>query len=123
MFKPLLIAACIALPLTAVAAEEKKPTPQQQKMAVCNKSAGDKSLEGDARKAFMKECLSAGGGAEAKKSSTVSRPNICRSSARPVSARSAGVVVDWPGSGSATPRSVSTSLVAWMKSSARGMPT
>jgi hypothetical protein len=28
-------------------------------MATCNKDAGEKKLEGDARKAFMKECLSA----------------------------------------------------------------
>ena len=38
---------------------DKKPTAQQGKMATCNKDAGDKKLEGDARKAFMKECLSA----------------------------------------------------------------
>lgn len=30
--------------------------PQQSRMASCNKDAGDK--KGDARKAFMKECLS-----------------------------------------------------------------
>ena len=38
---------------------DKKPTAQQGKMATCNKDAGDKKLEGDPRKAFMKECLSA----------------------------------------------------------------
>lgn len=32
-------------------------TDQQNKMATCNKEAGDK--KGDERKAFMKECLSA----------------------------------------------------------------
>ena len=32
-------------------------TPQQSKMATCNKDAADK--KGDERKAFMKECLSA----------------------------------------------------------------
>ena len=32
-------------------------TPQQNKMATCNKEAGDK--KGDERKAFMKECLGA----------------------------------------------------------------
>jgi hypothetical protein len=32
-------------------------TPQQSKMGVCNKEAGDK--KGDERKAFMKTCLSA----------------------------------------------------------------
>lgn len=32
-------------------------TPQQSKMASCNKEAGD--MKGDTRKAFMKNCLSA----------------------------------------------------------------
>jgi hypothetical protein len=43
--------------------------------------------------------------------------------ARPCSYRVCGVVVDWPGSGSSTPRSVSTSLVACRKSNTRAMPT
>lgn len=59
--KPLLFAALLSLGLlvtTAHAADEaKKPTPQQTKMAECNKEAGDK--KGDERKAFMKTCLSA----------------------------------------------------------------
>jgi psiF repeat len=38
---------------------DKKPTAQQSKMGTCNADAGTKKLEGDARKAFMKECLSA----------------------------------------------------------------
>jgi hypothetical protein len=38
---------------------DKKPSAQQGKMATCNKDAGEKKLEGDARKTFMKECLSA----------------------------------------------------------------
>ncbi len=63
MLKNLMIAACLTLPLAAFAAEEKKaadkPNTQQNKMAACNKEAGGKKLEGDARKAFMKECLSA----------------------------------------------------------------
>ena len=64
MLKHVLIAACIALPLAALAADEKKPTdkkemtPQQQKMASCNKEAGDKKLAGDERKKFMSSCLS-----------------------------------------------------------------
>ena len=58
MFKPMLTAlAMAAFALTAQAADEKKPTPQQEKMAACNKEAGDK--KGDERKAFMKQCLSA----------------------------------------------------------------
>jgi hypothetical protein len=59
MLKQLTIAACLTLPLAAFAADDKKMTPQQNKMAMCNKEAGGKNLEGDARKAFMKECLSA----------------------------------------------------------------
>jgi hypothetical protein len=31
---------------------------QQQKMTACNKEAGAKNLQGDARKAFMSKCLS-----------------------------------------------------------------
>jgi hypothetical protein len=60
MLKNVLIAACLALPLAAIAADEKKMTPQQQKMATCNKEAGDKKLAGDERKKFMSECLSGG---------------------------------------------------------------
>jgi hypothetical protein len=59
MLKQALIAACLLLPLATMAAEEKKMSSQQSKMATCNKDAGEKKLEGDARKAFMKECLSA----------------------------------------------------------------
>ena len=59
MLKHVLIAACIALPLAAMAADEKKEmTPQQQKMASCNKEAGEKKLAGDERKKFMSSCLS-----------------------------------------------------------------
>lgn len=35
--------------------------PQQEKMKTCNADAKAKSLAGDERKAFMKECLSADG--------------------------------------------------------------
>jgi hypothetical protein len=41
----------------AAAPAGKMKTPQQEKMAACNKDAGDK--KGDERKAFMKECLGA----------------------------------------------------------------
>ena len=37
---------------------DKKPTAQQSKMTTCNKDAGDKKLEGDARKSYMTDCLS-----------------------------------------------------------------
>ena len=37
------------------AADDKKLTPQQEKMKTCNAEAGDK--KGDERKAFMSSCL------------------------------------------------------------------
>ena len=43
---------------SAPAAAPAEKTAQQNKMTTCNKDAGDKALKGDARKAFMKECLS-----------------------------------------------------------------
>jgi hypothetical protein len=63
MLKQVFIAACLALPLAAVGADptatdKKEMTPQQQKMATCNKEAGDKKLAGDDRKKFMSSCLS-----------------------------------------------------------------
>lgn len=60
MFKPILIAVCLALPLMASAADEKKPNEQQSRMAACNKQAGEKDLKGDDRKKFMSNCLSGG---------------------------------------------------------------
>ncbi|MCX8003488.1 MAG: PsiF family protein [Burkholderiaceae bacterium] len=57
MLKHLLLAASLALPLAAATAEEKKLTPQQERMAVCNKQASDKKLAGDDRKKFMSDCL------------------------------------------------------------------
>ena len=52
-----LIAATLSLPAPA-------ETPQQQKMKTCNAEATQKTLKGEARKAFMSECLSAKAGAE-----------------------------------------------------------
>jgi hypothetical protein len=46
-----------AAPAAAAPVSDKK-TAQQEKMKTCNKDAGDKKLAGDARKAFMKDCLS-----------------------------------------------------------------
>jgi len=57
MRKLIFALAVAAFALSAQAANDKKPTAQQGKMATCNKDAGDK--KGDERKAFMKECLSA----------------------------------------------------------------
>ena len=57
-----LIALGLALTGGLAQAQEKAPekakTPQQNKMAMCNKEATGKT--GDDRKAFMKTCLSAG---------------------------------------------------------------
>src|SRR5262249_17309960 len=44
--------------VTVLAADEKKLTPQQEKMKPCNAEAGDK--KGDERKAFISQCLKAG---------------------------------------------------------------
>jgi len=44
--------------VTVLAADEKKLTPQQEKMKACNKEAGEKHLKGDERKKFMSTCLS-----------------------------------------------------------------
>jgi len=60
MLERILIAALLAAPLCAVAADDKAKTPQQEKMTSCNKEAGDKGLKGDDRKKFMSECLSKG---------------------------------------------------------------
>ena len=48
----------LSLGLSAQAAEDKAPTMQQTKMAMCNADEKAKTLKGDERKAFMKECLS-----------------------------------------------------------------
>jgi hypothetical protein len=81
MMKSLLVAACLALPLAAVAAEEKKMTAQQNKMATCNKDAAAKKLQGDARKAFMKECLSGGSTAAPAKTAQQDKMTACNKQA------------------------------------------
>ncbi len=55
--KTLITATLLALSLAAGGAMAAEKTAQQNKMASCNKEAGDK--KGDERKAFMKSCLSA----------------------------------------------------------------
>ena len=59
MFGKLFIAACLVMPVAAMAGDEKQLTPQQQKMTECNKQAGEKKLHGDERKQFMSTCLKA----------------------------------------------------------------
>ncbi|RYF53364.1 MAG: phosphate starvation-inducible protein PsiF [Comamonadaceae bacterium] len=53
-------ALALSLCFAAHAADDKAPTKQQSKMATCNADEKAKTLKGDERKAFMKECLSAG---------------------------------------------------------------
>ena len=57
-----LMLAASPLALAQEKAVKKEPTEaqkkQQQRMADCNKQAGAKKLEGDARKKFMSTCLS-----------------------------------------------------------------
>jgi hypothetical protein len=66
MFKQMLTALAVAaFALTAQAADEKKPTAQQTKMAACNKDAGEKKLAGAARSSHIKKCMADAG---AKKS-------------------------------------------------------
>ncbi len=52
-----LVAIGLTLSFGAAHAQDQAKTPQQSKMAMCNKEATDK--KGDERKAFMKTCLSA----------------------------------------------------------------
>ena len=47
----------MALAAAPAYAQEKKPTPQQERMADCNKQAAAKGMKGDARKDFMSGCL------------------------------------------------------------------
>lgn len=59
-------------------------TPQQNKMVTCNKEAGEKGLEKDARKAFMKDCLSAkpaGAPASDKKTAQQEKMKACNKDA------------------------------------------
>jgi hypothetical protein len=53
--KSLLVAIALTLAAPLAIAEEKAPTPQQQRMRDCNKDATGK--KGDERKDFMKACL------------------------------------------------------------------
>jgi hypothetical protein len=61
-----LLAVGMALSFGLAQAQEKAKTPQQNKMAMCNKQAVGKT--GDERKGFMKTCLSAKKDAQQSKS-------------------------------------------------------
>jgi hypothetical protein len=83
MKKLLMALAVAAFALSAQAADTTKPTAQQDKMTACNKEAGNKKLEGDVRKAFMSDCLSAkpAGAASAAKPTTAATSPACEKSA------------------------------------------
>jgi len=52
------VAMILTTSLSALPAAGQQTNPQQERMKVCNKQAGDQKLTGDARKTFMSECLS-----------------------------------------------------------------
>jgi hypothetical protein len=66
MFKSAALAMVLAVGSLAAHADNS----QQSKMTTCNAQAGDQKLAGDARKSFMKTCLSAGSSAPAAKTLT-----------------------------------------------------
>lgn len=49
------------------AAEEKRVSPQAQRMKDCNSQARARSLTGDVRTRFMSDCLKGGGAAQAER--------------------------------------------------------
>ncbi len=63
---------------TAAAADQ---TAQQQRMVDCNKTAGDKKLEGDARKQFMSSCLSGKGDSAAAAPTQQEKMKTCNEEA------------------------------------------
>ena len=68
--------------VTASPADDKKLTPQQEKMKTCNAQAKTQSLSGDARKSFMKTCLSAQPAAEPKLNSQQQKMKQCNADAK-----------------------------------------
>ena len=72
----------ILLALSLIAAPAFAGT-QQEKMKSCNADAKAKALKGDERKAFMKQCLSAGApAADAKKMSQKEKMKKCNADAK-----------------------------------------
>ena len=66
-------------------APKKAPTAaqkrQQERMKDCNAQAGEKKLEGDARKKFMSSCLKAGSGKSEKVSAQQEKMRACNKQA------------------------------------------
>jgi hypothetical protein len=74
------VVALLAPAAVALAADQ--ATPQQNKMATCNKQASAQSLSGDARKSFMSQCLSASGGSQpAASTAAMSKEQSCAADA------------------------------------------
>lgn len=61
--KKLIVFACVTLFAVGAQAASEAQKAQQEKMKACNAEAKAKDMKGDARKAFMKDCLSAKSGA------------------------------------------------------------
>jgi hypothetical protein len=57
-------------------------TAQQEKMKACNADAAKQNLKGDARKGFMKECLSASKPAAAKEAAAEPKKEMTSQQAR-----------------------------------------
>jgi psiF repeat len=57
----LALLSCAALPAAAETRPQREPSPaqlaQQERMRQCSATAKQRSLQGDPRKAFIKECL------------------------------------------------------------------
>lgn len=83
--KKLMAAVCFMLAASplALAQDKKEPSAkqkaQQERMTNCNKQAGDKKLEGDARKSYMSSCLK--GGDAAKQTAQQDKMKTCNKQA------------------------------------------
>jgi len=73
MLKSVTALMMLALAVTVAAHADNS---QQSKMTTCNSQAGDQKLAGDARKSFMKTCLSAGSSAPTAKALTAQQQKM-----------------------------------------------
>ena len=71
--KAMIAAGLVAMALLTGTARAAEPNAQQSKMVTCNKEAGDR--KGEARKAFMKKCLSV------KKTAQQQKMKVCNKQA------------------------------------------
>jgi uncharacterized membrane protein len=78
---PILVALCAAL-VSFSSPSAFAATAQQEKMKSCNADAKTRSLAGDERKAFMKECLSGSGDAAAVKVTQQEKMKTCNADAK-----------------------------------------